>query len=38
MSGILFTPLTKLLELNFSLNFFTVFIAPVVGPLAGTTG
>lgn len=34
VKGLLFTPLTILLELNFALNFLAVFTAPIVDPLA----
>jgi hypothetical protein len=38
MNGALFAPLAKLLELDLALNFFLVFLAPVVGALAGGAG
>ena len=31
-------PIAKLLELNFALNFLFIFLAPVVGALAGGAG
>lgn len=34
----LHTPIAKLQKFNLSLNFLLVFLAPVVGPLAGRAG
>ena len=38
MHRALHAPLAKFLELNFALNFFLVFLAPVIGALAGGAG
>ncbi len=38
VNGALHTPITKLLELNFSLNFLFIFLAPVVGSFTLRTG
>ena len=34
MNSVLFTPFTKLLELEFTLNFLLIFARPVIGPFA----
>ncbi len=34
MGRLLFAPLAKLLELNFTLNFFAIFAGPIISTLA----